>query len=458
MQNVNTRGHSEQGAALILAIISLMIITGLATAMLTSGRTESLIARNEERATHARMAAEAGLNHGVQVVADKLVNWQSDGFATAELAATNLLNGPDNVAGNTDDGSLTELGLPAPTATVTLSASTGTSYSVRVYDDDNTIAVRKITLSTADITRIEENNVVTSDANKRVVVHAIGTGPGGTVTSLEAIVGPLILPAVITNGNLTIEGSAEIVGTNGSVHSNGNLTINGGSSDITEDCTSSGTFSGDATNCGGAAGGGRQTITIPNVNAADYLVQATYVLHDDGRMQRVSDGVILCNTSADPDACNDAGYGWFFTSPTWSFGSDEPLDGAYYVEGNVVVSGSPGSSGMPVQITMIAEGYIDISGSPDFQPFLPETFLVTNQDLQITGSLSTPVSVEGQILVREQIKIAGNAELAGQVIVQDATTTCTLVTANNISGSVIITYNGMVGSNNFEVLAWKEVR
>jgi len=458
MRNATTRGHSEQGAALILAIISLMIVTGLATAMLTSGRTETLIARNEERALHARMAAEAGLNHGVEVVAANLVNWQSNGFATSQLSVTNLLNGPDNIGGNADDGSLTELGLPAPTATTVLSASTGTSYSIRVYDDDDTAALRKITLNAADILRIEENTFVASDANRRIVVHAIGNGPGGTVTSVEAIVGPIILPAVITNGNLTISGSAEIEGTNGSVHSNGNLTINGGSSDITENCTSSGTFSGDATNCGGAAGGGRQTITVPNVAAIDYLPQAGYILHDDGRMQRVSDSVYLCNASSDSNACKSAGYGWMWSSPTWSLGSTVPLNGAYYVEGNVSVSGSPGTSGSPVQITMIATGYVNISGSPDLQPFLPETFIVTNMDLEITGSLSTPINVEGQILVREQIKIAGNAELAGQVIVQDASNTCTLVTANDISGSVQITYNGMVGSNNFAVLAWKEVR
>ena len=347
MQKRKTRGHSEQGAALILAIISLMIITGLSTAMLTSGRTETLIARNEERATHARMAAEAGLAHGVQVVADNLVDWQSNGFATAELAVTNLLNGPDNTAGNADDGSLTEFGLAAPTATTTLSASTGTTYSVRVYDDDNTAAARLITLSTADITRIEENNVVTTDFNKRIVVHATGFGPGATRTTLEAIVGPMMLPAVITNGNLTIDGSAEIVGTNGSVHSNANLTINGGSSDITENCTSSGTFTGDATNCGGTAGGGRQTITIPNVWAADYLALTGYILHDDGRMERRSDSAILCNASSDPNACKDAGYGWMFTSPTWSFDSTEPSERGVLRRRKRGYLGKPGSPATP---------------------------------------------------------------------------------------------------------------
>jgi Tfp pilus assembly protein PilX len=450
--------NTERGAALVMAIICLLIMTGLATAMLTSGRTEALIARNEERSTLARMAAEAGLNHGIETVSANLVNWQSNGFATANLAVTNLLDGPDNTSGNSDDGSLTELGLAAPTATTTLSASAGTSYSVRAYDDDNTAAARNITLGTADITRIEENNNVNTDANKRIVVLATGYGPGGTVTTLEATVGPFILPAVITNGNLTIDGNVDVDGANGSIHTNSNLTMNGTSADISENCTSSGTFGGSTGNCDGYAGGGRPTITIPNVWAADYLTQTGYILHSTGTIERRSDNAILCDASSDPDACKTAGYGWMYAGGTWSLGNTEPPNAAYYVEGDVSVSGSPGTGGSPVHITIIAEGYIDISGSPDFQPFLPETFLVTNKDLQITGSLTQPVTVEGQILVREQINIAGNADLAGQLIVQDATSACTLVTANSISGNVTVTYNGMVGSNNYEVLAWREVR
>lgn len=458
MQPAIAGKNSERGAALIMAIICLLIMTGLATAMLTSGRTEALIARNEERATHARMAAEAGLNHGVEAVAAKLMSWQADGFATPSLAVTDLLIGPDNTAGTSDDGSLTELGFAALTATTALSASAGTSYSVRTYDDDDTAAARKINLTTADITRIEENNVTTTDANKRLAVFATGYGPGGTTITLEAIVGPLILPAVITNGDLTIDGNVSVDGANGSVHTNSDLTMSGTTADISENCTASGTLTGSTSNCSGYAGGGRPTITVPNVAAADYLSQATHILHSNGTLERRSDNAILCNASSDADACKTAGYGWMFSGGVWSLGSTEPPNGAWYVEGDVTVSGSPGTSGTPVQITIIAEGYIDISGSPDFRPYLPETFMVTNKDLQITGSLTQPITVEGQILVREQIFIHGNADLAGQIIVQDASSSCSLVTANSISGNVTITYNGMVGSNNYSVLAWKEVR
>lgn len=449
MDKLFKRGQSEQGAALVMAIISLFIITGLATAMLASARTEFLIANNEERAVHARTAAEAGLNHGVQVVADRLVTWRST-FATPQLAVTDLLD---------NGGSLVDLGLAAPGARTTLSTSLGTSYEVRSYDDDDTAAVRKITLNSADITRIQENTNVTTDANSRIVVHAVGYGPGATTTRLEAIVGPLFLPAVVSNGNMTIGGTVNIVGSRGSVHSNATLDLNGGSGTITEDCTASGSMTGNTSNCGGNAASGRPTVTVPNVWAADYIGLATHVLRSDGRMYRqspVGTFTLLCDASSDSNACKTAGYGWMFNSGNagWDLGSTNPPNGAFYIEGNVAISGSPG----PVQLSIIAEGYIDISGSPNLTPFLPETFLVTNKDLEISGTLSTPVNVEGQVLVREQAFIHGNVALAGQVIIQDASTTCTLVTSNTISGSVTITYNGIVGSSNFAVLSWKEIR
>ena len=442
------RRHTEEGAALVMAIISLFLITGLATAMLTSARTEFLIANNEERAVHARMAAEAGLNHAVQVVADRLTDWQSLGFASAQLAVTDLI----------DDGSLAGLGLPAPTAATTLTATT--SYRVRVYDDYDNAAARKISpaLVDADRVRMQEDTVVTTDLNRRLVVHATGLGPGNTTATLEAVVGPVILPAVISNGNMSIGGNAQIVGANGSVHANGNLDMSGSSGTITNDCTSSGSFSGAGSNCGGTAGGGRPNVTVPNIQASDYLAQATFILQSDGRIWRNSTSSIVCDASSNSNACRTAGYGWMFSSGTWSLGSTEPPNGAYYVQGDVVTTGSPGSAGTPVVISIIAEGYVNISGSPDFRPFLPETFIVTNKDLEITGSLTQPINVEGQVLVRDQLKIHGNATLAGQVIVQDASTACTLVTSNSISGSVSITYNGMVNANNFAVLGWKEVR
>lgn len=455
MQEKGT-GHSEKGAALILAIVSLLIITGLATAMLTSGRTDALIARNEERSVHARMAAEAGLNHAVQVVSAYLVNWKSVPFASATAAVTDVINGPDDSSSG-DDGSLTEYGLAAPTVKTNLDATAGTSYSVRVYDDDDTATARKITLSSDDITvRMEENNNIATDLNERLAVQAIGYGPGGTTTTLEAIVGPLMFPAVVTNSNLTIDGSVNIEGDYGGVHTNSNLIMNGGSPYIEQNCTSTGTFTGDVTNCDGNAGGGNPTITIPNVWAADYIAQANFILNDDGSIQR---RVLLTDpltTVCTTNACA-ATYGWEFISAAdgWRI-TGNPTFGAYYVEGNVTSSGSPGSGGTPIEISMFLEGYLDISGSPDLKPYLPELFIVTNKDLKINGNIDT--HVEGRVLVREQLSISGSTEFYGQLLVQDASSTCTLVTNNTISGSVHIEYNGLVGASNFAVLAWREVR
>jgi Tfp pilus assembly protein PilX/cytoskeletal protein CcmA (bactofilin family) len=461
MQNAARRGHSEQGAALVLTIISLLIITGLAAAMLTSARTETLIARNEERAVHARTAAEAGLNHGLEVAIDYVRDWQSNGFANAEAAITDLLNGPDNAVGttssNADNGSLEAFGLPRPPTATTLSASLGTRYVVRVYDEDD--SARGLALSMADVARIGENAVATTDGNKRIVVQAIGYGPGGTVTTLEATVGPLILPAVVTNGNLTISGSPSISGANGSVHSNNDLIISG-SPNISENCTSSGTYSesGNPT-CGGYEGGGRQAITVPPVRASDYLAQVDFILHSDGRMTNQPETMTICNASADNNACRDLGYGWVFQGATgWAISGNSASGGAYYVEGDALVSGSPGSPSTPVSLSIIAEGNIEISGNPDLRPDLPETLFVTDKDLKISGGLETPINIEGQILVHEQISISGNPFLAGQIIVENAAHTSNLVTSNTISGHPTIVYNGLVGSNTFAVSAWREVR
>lgn len=448
--------------AIVLMLMSLLILSSLAAAMVTSGRTEVLISRNQERAAQARAAAEAGLNHGLEVTIAYVRNWQASGFADASAAISDLLNGPDNLAGTTatdaDNGSLEALDIPRPPTRVTLSAGTGTTYEVRVFDEDD--PARGTTLSTADVIRIEENSNASVDANRRIVVRAIGYAAGSTTATLEATVGPLILPAVITNSDLTISGNPTITGTNGSVHTNEDLTISGSPS-ISDDCTASGTYSDTpGTTCGGYEGGGRPTIGVPPVRAIDYVGLADFILHDDGRMTDENNGgALVCDASADTDACKNLGYGWkYLGSGNWTIDGDTAFNGSYYVEGNATISGNPGEPGNLLAISIIAKGDIDISGNPDLRPDLPELLFVTDKDLKVGGNFGQPTNIEGQILVHEQFMISGNPTLAGQIIVENAATVSTLVESNIIEGNPTIVYNGLVGSNTFNVSAWREVR
>jgi hypothetical protein len=88
----------------------------------------------------------------------------------------------------------------------------------------------------------------------------------------------------------------------------------------------------------------------------------------------------------------------------------------------------------------------------------PELFLVTNGDLKIAGNLGTPIALEGEILVREQVSLHGTPEIAGRILVEDASNLSSLVTANEIAGNPTITYNGIAGSDTFALAAWRVVK
>ncbi|MGH9257009.1 MAG: hypothetical protein ACRD3C_20815, partial [Vicinamibacterales bacterium] len=63
----------------------------------------------------------------------------------------------------------------------------------------------------------------------------------------------------------------------------------------------------------------------------------------------------------------------------------------------------------------------------------------------------------GQMLVRGQVFIAGNASLDGQLLVEDQDVG-DLVTSNAITGSVVITYTGGLGGSVWTVTSWRDVR
>ena len=69
-----------------------------------------------------------------------------------------------------------------------------------------------------------------------------------------------------------------------------------------------------------------------------------------------------------------------------------------------------------------------------------------------------PLAFEGRILVREQIDFAGNPTLAGQVIVQDVPSVSTLVENNIVTGSVTLSYNGLIETVAYTVSGWRETQ
>lgn len=439
---------NERGAALIGVLLLLMMMSALVAALGVNGQTETFIARNQMAGAQAQAAAEAGLNHAVDEAIDFIFNWKANplGFANPESAVDSLLKGPDGMSGtallDADNGSFATI--PANTK-LTISAGIDATYEAVVMDDDNMVAVG-------------ENGNLLDDLNDTLIIRATGYSRDGTKVVLEAMIAPLELGAIVTNGDLVISGSVDILGSAGDVHSNGSLEFDGSSSTVSGDASASGDLmcTNPCDNVAGTVTPNATEIPVPEVNASDYLVWADFILGDDGIMTDAT-GAPLCVWSS-KTSCNN--WNWDSGSGTWSLNSSTVPTGTYYVEGHATISGSPGSSKDPADITIIAKGNIDISGSPKLAPDTPELLFVTDMDLKIAGTIDLigeSVEVQGQMLVKGQVDIGGNASLDGQLIVEDLAVG-SLVASNHIHGSVDLTYSGGLGGGTYTVTAWRDVR
>ena len=465
-ERAGARLRSARGAALMGVMMLLAVLSALAAAMTVSGQAEIMVARNTVSAAQAGAAAEAGLNHATEVMIPNLQQFAANGYASVSAAMTGLIVGPDNQTGtaatDADNGSLENLGIVRPPAQLALAGQNGVGYEARVFDDDD--PARGTTLTAADIARIGEDGNPLTDTNSTLAVQVIGHASNNTRVVLEASIAnsAAVLPAVVVGGTLDISGNPTITGTRGGVHANDDLDITG-SPDIAQDATAGGAYteSGNPT-IGGITGGAQGTLPIPPISAIDYVGHADFILTSGGQMTD-QPGAVICDASADNQACASAGYGWVFGGGSgWSIPGNGHTDGTYYVQGDATVSGNHGNAANPFGLTLIAEGSIQISGNSDITPDTPELLFVTDGDLKITGTLETDLQVEGAILVHEQLELAGNATLSGQIIVEDAADNHSLVSVNRISGNATISYNGTLGGGAgvglFTLNGWREVR
>ena len=481
---------SERGSALIGVLLLLMMMSALTAAFAVSGHTETLVVRNHQTATQARAAAEAGLNYAAQQTIEWLALWPNT-YGTASEAVNALLDSPD-VAG-----------FAFGTAASITGATESVQYEVSLVDEDDPArGTAQATLGADTDASNDEDDDAGHDDNLNVVLRAVGRGPNNATVTLEGIIAPLKLPAIITDGNLTVSGSVDIIaGKNGGVHSNGNLSMSntaavtginpdnpldliGGLANGT--ATSSGTYSqGVGTITTGSEGGGYAKKTLPKVAASFYRAWADYILESTGQLTCAkaggcsfttysgplgliattvswTNGATICDASSNPHNQCRSRFGWIYDAgdQAWTLNLNSPThpDGTFYVEGAANISGSPGTAVDPVNLTLLAEGSIDISGAANLTPDSTEILFVTDGDLQITGNFKMPLA-EGQILVHEQLRINSSAVvILGQIIVEDAEDEDGLVTGTSSVQGLLLSYTGDVGNTLFSVAGWREVR
>jgi hypothetical protein len=416
--------RSERGVALIMVLLLLAVMSALATGMTVNGHTEITLANNEVYYAGARAAAEAGMNRAAELIEN-------------DSTTANLLTGAA--------GRFVAVWGAGP---YTLGQYT---YTAGVFDDDDD-SLYDTPLDPTQDAAMNENGNPALDQNGRLVLRIVGFGPSGTTVRLGRIIqvdvennpavwgAPVVInPAILVDGSLTVSGNIDVMGSQGSIHANGNLALNGNTMFISENATASGGFSANAnwtsgscpSDCG-TMGGGFATINVPEVNAADHLGYATHILRSDGTILRVSTNTVVTVS------------GWSFSGGNWSLtGNDEPT-GTFYAQTSVTVSGNRGSSGSPLALSIISEGSITVTGNSTLRPENAAALqFVANGDLILGGNLDADQStVEGRSLVREQLSIAGNPDLRGQIIVKNRTSVFNEATTNTISGNPDITYNG----------------
>ena len=236
---------SERGMALVAALLLMMVMSGLAIALLASGRIETAMGDNEELYAGARAASEAGLNHTAAIILQLT--------ADPVYSLDTLINGPDALADpatdsasvNADNGQVSHLlGGTAPWA---VAAGSNYTYDVRLLDDDDPALKGGVPFTSVELTAMgassalnAEDGLRFNDVNGRLVIRSTGFGPRGTQATLEQMLVPIEMPALLVNGNLTMAGNTRVLGDQGSVHANGTLRVQNTSVFVAKDATSTG--------------------------------------------------------------------------------------------------------------------------------------------------------------------------------------------------------------------------
>ena len=427
---------SEEGIALLTTLFALGIITLLGLALTATGMIEVKISGNERQSTNVLYVADAGLVH-----AQGIIFSENPDFTT-------LLQTGDGTACNGDELST---GFTDPITAIGAGGhafGADDRYEVRVCDDpDETDADPDV------------------DTNARILVRSIGFGRDGATATVEMVIGVIPFPGIVTGGPLRIDGSPVINGPGGGIHTNSDLDVNG-NPQMEQFANASGSIS-----VGGSISTGpppvygdspadtsdsEPPLDLPDINPADFIGMADFVITFSGGS---------CFTNGIPGlpfdwSCDPGGN-------RIVAGNDIP-PGTYHTTGNVNISGNPGEGVGGISLTILADGYVEISGNPEMNPALTTGGIsygvVAGTDLKVNGSPSNPYT--GVYYCRHQLDFSGNPEITGMVIALDdddfGTPTNIVVREGDgfmkISGNPTITTVATGVFTTKVVAGWREVR
>jgi len=460
---------SQEGMALISAIFVILIATVIGFALYYSAMVSFTIAVNERDNTEAFYIADAGINHAVSLLKK---------VPKAQYSAV-LLAGADP-APNTGD----ELSIPPSSGlwstTQSIPAGSLNGGGVTGFGAANS---GRYWVSVKNDTALGETS--TTDLNGILIITSTGVGRDGATATIEVTVrnNSSSSPAVLINGKAKVSGNVKVSGNNGILHANDTLQLTGNPCADQYFSTSANFINPNNLKGAGCVGVGfnraNQPIIAPPIFNIrnDFHGKTDYILGAAGaRAGKVynRDGIMIADTAATGNkwTVGTALWTWHPSIGTWVQSGTSILNGSFYSEGNMAVTGNFGSSAIPARVSFIAEGFIYNQGKQFLSPAYLNYTMIAGTDLKISGKLTEidldELELEGVTYAHHQIDFSGNPNIRGAVIAANQADTnspicaCNLIPLDggymNLRGNPTITYDGSSFGGSVNTIGWREIR
>ena len=424
--NTKEINAKQGGIVLVIALMIVAVITGFGIAYIsTTSAQQNLVSYSTKQADYME-TVQAGFDTARAFLYGQ---FQTGGNSAWD---TQLINSNSNNYGFNAYQTAAGINVTPTTITGTFQWWRNITYQGNTY--------------VASIENDNDGGGAANDTNNTLIlkVWAFGSPSSTTERTQEIMLETLVrykaayyepTSAVVVGGSLKVFGSATIGGSDGNIQANGNVEVSGSAS-VSQDIYSTGTID--------AAGvpadqkfPGSAPVDIPPISPTKYASLCRYQLRTTGDILDTSDSTVKTAASL----------GWSYSGGLWTYNSSTAYDGSYYaVPGtDVKITGSPGSDVDKWDVTIISEGYIDVSGSPKMAPYINNVALIAGGDIEISGSAANPYT--GVYAAHEQIKLTGTPQIDGVVMAEDVGDSCSLVSTGSqfdvtMGGNISITYNG----------------
>jgi hypothetical protein len=483
-----TPRRDERGASMIFTLLSLSMVTVLGLGLTSVAMSTVAQATAESETTEALAIADAGIEHGKQLVLWQ--DWQSLNV---------FLQRGDALGCSYDELAGTPINIPLPagypTAADNFVPATGRVFGQGRYFVELCDNHTREQVAPAPNT----NNDPNTDVDKVLLMRSVGFGPRGSRAAVELTLGASAMPAVVVEGNLEVKGNPTVTGPAGSIHANGSLLLSGNPCThvyyaSVNGTTESGNVQG-GTGCTAADVDARPfspRLNIPRLDpytvarqaqaagvAVRTLIGKNAVAPDGTTPCTANSGCAYTGLPAGPAGSGIASTlsllgtipsGWSFQTngKTWRT-QGQTAAGTYFIVGNADITANTGGvGGGNVALSILSMGSISANGNPDVVPhatvpFIGPILMIAGFDLDLGATFDA--AYEGLFYARHQLDIKGSPTLNGQVIALNENDTAyesknpvTRVSGvMTIAGNPTINYSGN-GLNSVRALTWRECR